>query len=64
MENEAQSEKCTCDRITQIGLWDGEDPDGNKTGGPAVKCDDCELEFNLTWEKWNKIPAENKTPLD
>ena len=63
MEKKSQTKKCTCDKITQVGLWDGEDQNGKKTGGPSVKCDDCDYHFNLTWEKWNEIPDENKTSL-
>lgn len=63
MDKKADEKKCTCDKITQVGLWDGEDVEGNKTGGPTVKCNDCDYEFNLSWERWNEVPNENKTPL-
>jgi hypothetical protein len=54
---------CKCGHIVQTGFWDGKDGNGCAIGGPQVKCQDCEAEFSLTWEKWNQIPNENKKAL-
>lgn len=60
---EEKTKNCSCERITQIGLWDGKAENGEMIGGPKVKCDDCGVEFELTWDKWNAIPEKNKKAL-
>ncbi len=49
-----------CDKVTQIGVWNAIDSSDCPTNGPVVKCDDCGLEFHLTWENWEKISEEDK----
>lgn len=53
--------KHCCVKITQISVWNGIDSSDRPTNGPIVKCDDCGLEFHLTWENWEKILEENKS---
>ena len=62
MEKE-HNEKCNCEKVQQIGNWDGKTEEGVATGGPRVKCKDCDADFNLTWDQWNAIPDENKTAM-
>lgn len=49
-----------CERLTQIGVWEATDSSNSPINGPEVRCDDCGLEFHLTWEKWEDIPEEKR----
>lgn len=55
-----QLKKHHCDKVTQIGVWNGTDSSDRPTNGPIVKCNDCGLEFHLTWENWEKISIDNR----
>lgn len=53
--------ECSCEVVKRTGTWKSEDQDGNLRGGPQVRCLDCGVKFNLTWDQWKELPSSNKT---
>ena len=54
------SKKHFCEKITQIGVWEGIDSCDEITTGPIVKCRECGKIFRIMQDTWERIPRRNK----
>jgi len=61
MKEQKSKKECKHEKVVMIGLWDGKDENGKRTGGPEVECMLCKEHLFISWEDWHKIPSENKT---
>jgi len=48
----------------RTGLWDGEDKNGNPTGGPVINCVDCNLEKRASYEEWAQIEKAGQAEIE
>jgi hypothetical protein len=54
------SKKHFCEKLAQIGVWEGVDCADQVTTGPIVQCIECGKKFRIMQETWDRIPAGKK----
>ena len=60
MVNIFGSKKHFCEKIIQIGVWEGVDSSDEITTGPIVRCRECGKIFRIMQDTWDRIPFEKK----